>query len=78
MINTTIISHARDCFVDVTHRRTDPGTWNVQRWRKVLWFRKRISSDWFLDLDQALAYAERLKRDHRARSSPLKWDKGPL
>jgi len=34
----------------------------VNRWKKTLWFKKRISSKWFIDGKQAFAYANELRR----------------
>jgi hypothetical protein len=64
MKNITVISNARDCTIEVTHRDSDPGTWVVRQFEKLIWFRKRISSDWFTDRQQALAFAEEMKRKH--------------
>jgi hypothetical protein len=61
MKNITVLSNARDCFIELTHRSSDPGSWIVRRWTKFLWFRKRISSDWFNDERQAIAFANAMK-----------------
>jgi len=29
-----------------------------------MWFKKRISSDWFINRSQAFAYAKEMKREH--------------
>jgi hypothetical protein len=62
--HVTIISPARDCFIDLTHRDADPGLWIVGRWRKILWFKRKISSDWFNDKHQAIAFASEMKLRH--------------
>jgi len=62
----TVILSARDCFIELIHRASDPGMWNVRRSKKILWFRKRISSTWFSGEQQALAFAVELKRVHDA------------
>jgi hypothetical protein len=64
MDHVTIISNARDCFIELTHRDADPGLWIVRRTRRFLWFRRRISSDWFNDERQANDFAQKLKRGH--------------
>jgi len=61
---TDVISNDRDCFIELSHRTSDPGSWIVRRWKIVWWFRKRVSSNWFLDKQQALAFAAGMKRDH--------------
>jgi hypothetical protein len=68
MKNATVISNARDCFIELLHRDSDPLTWIVRRWTKVLWFKKRVSSDWFNDERQALAFAHELRRGHDEQS----------
>jgi hypothetical protein len=60
----TIISNARDCFIELTHRNSDPYEWSVKRWKKFLWFKKRISSNWFSDKHQAIAFACDLRLRH--------------
>ena len=59
--NRTIISNIRNCFIEVLHHNADPSTWIVRRWKKFLWFKKRISSDWFINRQQAFAYAHEMK-----------------
>jgi hypothetical protein len=61
---TFVISNNRDSFVEVSHRDSDPSVWIVRRWTKFLWFRKRVSSDWFINRSQAFAYAKEMKREH--------------
>src|SRR5712692_5366183 len=68
MKSSTVISNARDCFIELTHRNTDPGIWIVRRWTKFLWFKRRISSDWFSEGQQAFAFANKLKREHNGHS----------
>ncbi len=43
--------------------------WEVCVYKKVLWFNKRISSDWFLDGDQAKTYAEQLAKELQLNGS---------
>lgn len=57
MTENTIISKDREFSVELIHRDSDPGSWIVRRWRRVLWFRKQISSDWFNDKHQAISFA---------------------
>jgi hypothetical protein len=61
MKNVTVILDTRECFIDLTHRDADPGSWIVGRWKKFLWFKKKISSDWFNDKHQAVAFASEMK-----------------
>ncbi len=65
----TVISNARDCFIELTHRNSDPGVWIVRRWTKFLWFKKRVSSHWFNDGQQAVAFANQTKKDHDGHQS---------
>ncbi|MGB2869449.1 MAG: hypothetical protein WBD36_13420 [Bacteroidota bacterium] len=60
--DVTIISNDRNSFIELIHRHSDPGVWIVRRWKKTLFFKKRLSSDWFEDGHQAIAFAHELKR----------------
>jgi hypothetical protein len=60
----TVISNARNCFIEVLHREADPSIWIVRRSKKIFWSNKRISSDWFINRQQAFAYADEMKREH--------------
>jgi hypothetical protein len=44
-------------------------TWIVRVYRKVFHFRRLISSDWFLDADQARTFAEQLQHDLSGKGS---------
>lgn len=52
-----VISNTRDCRIELIHRNSEPHVWNVKRWRKFLWFKKKISSNLFDDEHQAIAFA---------------------
>jgi len=67
MKNTTILSNVRHCFITLTHSYSDPSSWIVKRWTKLMWFKKLISTDWFNDEQQALAYANKIKREHHRK-----------
>ncbi len=71
MNDSTVISNDRDCFIELIHRKSDSGTWIVRRWKKSLLLKKRVSSDWFIDGEQALAFAQRMKQEHLAKPIPL-------
>ena len=58
----TIISNSGNSQIEVLHRDSDPSTWIVRRWKKFLWFKKRISSDWFSNREHAFAYAYETKK----------------
>lgn len=62
--NRAVISKIRGCFIEVLHHDADPSTWIVRRWKKFLWFKKRISSDWFINKQQAFAYADEMKKEY--------------
>jgi len=63
MQDIIVIADTGGCLIELTHRSSDPGSWIVRRWRKFLWLKKRISTDWFLDKQEALAFAARMKRE---------------
>jgi hypothetical protein len=60
----TVISNDADCFIELIHRHSNPTVWIVRRSKKVLWFKKEISSGWFTDGHQALLFAKKMKRDN--------------
>ena len=62
MITTkTVISNAHNCFIEVVRRDSEPASWIVNRSKKTFWSKKRISSKWFIDGQEAFAYANELK-----------------
>jgi hypothetical protein len=70
----TIISNSRDCFIEVINRDVDPSSWIVRRSKKLLWFKRRVSSDWFLNRQQAFAFAEKMREEcseHHHSKSPV-------
>jgi hypothetical protein len=46
------------------------GPWTVRLYRKVLFFKRRVSSDWFLDADQAKTFADQLAQGLSHHGSP--------
>lgn len=66
MKRVIVLSDSRECFIELTHNESDPGSWIVRRWKKSLWFKKMISSDWFNDHQQALAFVDEMKREQHA------------
>ncbi len=63
MKESIVISKAGDCFIELIHRKSNPTVWIVRRWKRNFWIKKFISSDWFIDGQQALTFANRMKRD---------------
>lgn len=51
----------KTAMIEITHSKSDPGTWIVRQYAKRLWFRKRISSTWFNSEQQAIAFAQTLQ-----------------
>lgn len=64
MKESIIISRAAECFIELIHRESNPTVWIVRRWKKNLWIKKLITSDWFTDGQQAQSFADRMKRDY--------------
>jgi hypothetical protein len=63
---------ARGFIIGLIHHESDPGNWVVRRWKRFLWFKIRLSSEWFNDRKQALAFAAELHRKHpNSRASIL-------
>ena len=67
MKNTTILSSVKECFITLTYSHSDPSSWIVKRWTKLMWFKKLISADWFNDEQQALAFANKIKLEHQGK-----------
>jgi hypothetical protein len=61
--NVTVISNVRDCLIELIHNDSDPAMWIVRHWTKLMWFKKRISSHWFNDRQQATIFANLMKKD---------------
>jgi hypothetical protein len=66
--NIAVISTTRDYYIELTHHESDPGMWIVRHWKKFLWFRRRISSDWFNDERQARAFGVEIQQKQEKRS----------
>ena len=64
MKQRTIISSARDCYVEVSRQNSDQGSWIVNRSKRIFWFKRRLSSNWFIDDPKAFAYANEMKKSH--------------
>ena len=64
MENITVLSKSRALFITLGHDITDPGAWVIRRSEKFLWFKKRISSDWFTSKEQAMTFANEMVRKH--------------
>ena len=62
MKNSMIISKENGSFTELIHRDSDPGMWIVRRWKKSFLFKKLISSDWFNGREQALKFADSIKK----------------
>lgn len=63
MQDIIVIADTKSYLIQLTHRSSDPGSWIVRRWKKFLWLKKRISTDWFLDKQQALKFALTMKQE---------------
>ena len=64
MKKPTMISNAPQCVIELTHGDSDPAMWIIRHATRYMWFKKRISSHWFNDEHQAMAFAEELKLKH--------------
>jgi len=49
--------------VEVAHEPRNGSPWTVRTWRKRMFGRKRVASDWFLSREEAEAFARRLARE---------------
>ena len=58
-----VLSSAHHCCVTLTHSYGDPLTWVVEHSTKLMWFKKLISTDWFNNEQQALAFARNIEQE---------------
>ena len=63
MHDIIVIADTGRDLLQLTHRSSDPGSWIVLRWKRFLWLKKRVSANWFLDKEQALVFAQKMKRE---------------
>ena len=49
--------------IDVFNLPSDPNMWVVRKYKRLLFLKKMITSKWFNDKDQALAYVEELQKE---------------
>lgn len=64
MKDSTVILNSPDCYIELIHRRSNPTNWIVLRSTKSFWFKKRVSSHWFIDSGQAMTFAREMKLQH--------------
>jgi len=55
--------------VDIEQVNGLGSAWIVRSYRKVAFFRRKMSSDWFLNEEQARTFAEQLVRDLKTEQS---------
>lgn len=56
-----IIAESNEILVDILHRLEDPGVWIVRHWKKILWFKRKMSFHWFNNEQQAVVFAKTLR-----------------
>ena len=56
-------------YVELLQTRNTGAAWVVRVFKKVLFFRKVVSSDWFLDQQQAKEFAESLAHELHTNNS---------
>lgn len=72
MKKITVFSDSRKCFIDLLHDDSDPVCWIVRRWRKYIGFKKWLSSDWFNEREQAVAFADGLVRQYNLQNKSVR------
>ena len=63
MKNTTIFARFQQYFITLTYSYSDPTSWIINRWTKLMWFKKLISTDCFNDARQAMAFANKIAHE---------------
>ncbi len=48
--------------VEVYQHPAYPWVWVVEEYKRILWFKKRAATHWFLEKDQAFEFAEELRK----------------
>jgi hypothetical protein len=64
---TTAFTGLRHCFITLTHSYSDPTSWIVKRWTKLMWFKILVSTDCFNDAQQAMAFANKIAHEHHGK-----------
>ena len=64
MKNTNVFPGFGRSFTTLTHSYSDPTSWIIERWTKLMWFRILISSDCFNSARQAMAFANKIDRNN--------------
>jgi len=64
MTTTALIVNNRTLVIELSHNENDQSVWIVRSWKKFLCFRKRHSSDWLNSEQQAITFAQALKRNY--------------
>jgi hypothetical protein len=67
MKNKSIFTRFRRCIITLTYSYTDPTSWIVKRWTKLMWFKILVSTDCFNDVKQAMAFANKIALEHRRK-----------
>ena len=66
-----MVSRTNGNFIIKQGQSSEKGTpWRVLVYKKVLGFKKQVSSDWFLDEAQAKKFADQLERDLQTTGQP--------
>lgn len=63
--------------IEVTQMHGAGGNWLVRVYRKLFLFKKRVSSDWFLDETQARTFAEQIASHLKTNGSSTFLEKRP-
>jgi hypothetical protein len=65
-----ILSAGDNYYVEVLQTNRAGSVWTVRLFKKLLFFKRRLSSDWFLDEEQAKRFGEQLGAELRNGGSP--------
>jgi hypothetical protein len=64
---------SRGFTVEIEQIKGGGAPWIVRSYRKFGFLRRKLSSDWFLNEQQARTFAEQLTRDFEDRESPVEY-----
>jgi len=66
MKQTTIISKATDCYLEIIFDTSSPMPWIVRRSHTFLWFKRKFSDHRFTDKGRAFSFATQMMKNNEA------------
>jgi len=64
---TTAFTRFRHRYITLTHGYSDPTSWIIKRWTKLMWLKIPILTDYFNDPQQAMVFANNIANQHHGK-----------